>query len=59
MTFKEWNAAIVVLSTGAACTLLLLALGFDPVVAAYAPFTALMLAGATDSASQLYAYRFG
>jgi formate/nitrite transporter FocA (FNT family) len=56
---RSMRNAYIALSTGAACSLLLLALGLDPVVAAYALFTALMLAGATDSASQLYYYRFG
>jgi formate/nitrite transporter FocA (FNT family) len=56
---RSMRNAYIALSTGAACSLLLLALGFDPVVAAYALFSALMLAGATDSASQLYYYRFG
>jgi len=56
---RSMRNAYIALSTGAAATLLVLALGFDPVLAAYALFTALMLAGATDSASQLYYYRFG
>jgi ABC-type polysaccharide/polyol phosphate export permease len=56
---RSMRNAYVVLSIGAACSLLLLALGFEPVVTAYALFTALTLAGATDSASRLYAYRFG
>jgi formate/nitrite transporter FocA (FNT family) len=56
---RSMRNAYVALSIGAAGSLLLLALGFDPILAAYALFSALMLAGATDSASQLYYYRFG
>jgi formate/nitrite transporter FocA (FNT family) len=56
---RSMRNAYVALSIGAAGSLLLLALGVDPILAAYALFSALMLAGATDSASQLYYYRFG
>jgi formate/nitrite transporter FocA (FNT family) len=56
---RSMRNAYVALSIGGAGSLLLLALGFDPILAAYALFAALMLAGATDSASQLYYYRFG
>lgn len=49
----------VALSFGAVGCLLLLALGQDPVVEAWALFAAINVAGATDMVSRLYYYRFG
>jgi len=56
---RSMRNAYFVLSIGGAGTLVLLALGATPVVAAYSLFAALMSAGATDSISTLVYYRTG
>ncbi len=48
-----------VLSVGGLGIIVLLALGVSPILATYALFGAMMLAGATDSASRLLYYRLG
>lgn len=56
---RSMRNAYFVASIGGALSLALVAWGPDNAVGAYALFGALMLAGATDSASRLYYYRFG
>jgi hypothetical protein len=56
---KSGRNAQYVLSVAALGTLLMLALGADPVIGAYALFGAMMLAGATDAVSKLIYYRIG
>lgn len=56
---KSMRNAYYVLSVGGLVTLLLLATGQDPALAAYAVFGAGLAAGATDAVSQLVYYRIG
>jgi hypothetical protein len=56
---KSMRNAYFVVSVGGIATLLLLAFGYDPVIATYSVFIGGMLAGAAGSISQLYYYRFG
>lgn len=56
---KSMRNAYFVVSVGGLATLLLLAFGYDPALAAYALFVGGMLAGAFGSLSQLYYYRIG
>ena len=56
---RSMRNAYVVLSVGAGGALLLLALGVDPAVSAYALFGALIFASIADAASQLIYYRIG
>ena len=56
---RSMRNAYYVASVGGACTLLLLAFGVDPPLAAYALFSALMLGAAADSVSKLVYYRLG
>ncbi len=59
MSAKSARNAYYALSFGGLGTLLMLALGADPVNGAYVLFFALMLAGAADSVSKLIYYRIG
>ncbi len=56
---RSMRNAYFVVSIGGVVTLVLLALGHDPVLAAYAIFAGGMLAGAAGSLSQLIYYRVG
>lgn len=56
---KSARNAYYALSFAGLGTLLMLALGADPVIGAYVLFLALMLAGAADSVSKLIYYRIG
>lgn len=59
VTARAMRNAYLVVSIGGALSLVLLAFGFEPAGAAYMLFAALVLAGATDAASQLVYYRLG
>ena len=56
---KSMRNAYFVVSVGGIATLLLLALGTDPVAAAYAVFISGLLAGGAGALSQLVYYRIG
>ena len=56
---KSMRNAYFVVSVGGIVTLFLLALGYDPVAAAYAVFISGLLAGGAGALSQLVYYRIG
>jgi hypothetical protein len=56
---KSMRNAYFATSIAGVVTLLMLALGVDPVLAAYALFGAMMLGGTADAVSQLVYYRLG
>ena len=59
ITAKSSRNAYAVVSVSAACGLVALAFGVDPVIGAYALFGAPMLGGTADAVSRLVYYRIG
>ena len=59
VTARSKSLAYYISSVGGLLTLIVLAMGYDPAIAAYTLFGVGMVAGAAESVAQLVYYRFG